>query len=456
MNAVEVRNVSKYYRLTDSPWSRLRNILSPAPPQTESQFGSRRAVRNLCALRDVSFCVADGEVLGIIGSNGSGKSTLLQIVAGILQPTTGSVQLNGRCSTLLELGSGFAPEFTGRQNVMLNATILGLSREEIEEKFDAIHRFSGIGDFIDQPIRTYSTGMVLRLAFAVAAHSDPRILIVDEALAVGDVAFRQRCMRRIHELRAAGVTILFVSHDTGDVKSLCERCLWLDRGVVRGLGEADEIVAQYLATTVAGHKTPSSSFAPSSFAPSSPTSSLPSPGVPSTGAPGLEDPPGLRPAPTLLAALPPGTHRFGNEAAEVIGFQFFAPADPQPRNSPEDASRFLQIRVRANSPVVAPILGFLVRNKKGETIFGSNSARENHPLPALEPGEERTFGFRLTLPRLASGTYSISVGIADGTLNDYKMCDYIEDALTFAVDNGARLVEGYIELACRAVVIHRS
>src|SRR5580692_4915873 len=241
MNAVEVFGVSKFYTLGKSPWTRMRRVLSAVPDAD---------TRQVCALRDVSFSVAEGEAFGIIGANGSGKSTLLQIIAGILRPTSGSVKLNGRCSTLLELGSGFAPEFTGRQNVYLNATILGLSEDEIERKFDTIHRFAGIGDFIDQPIRTYSSGMVLRLAFAVVAHSDPRILIVDEALAVGDVAFRQRCMRRIHEMRAAGVTILFVSHDTGDVKALCERCLWLEHGIVRGLGEADEVVARYLATTI--------------------------------------------------------------------------------------------------------------------------------------------------------------------------------------------------------------
>ena len=241
MNAVEVSDVSKYYTLGNSQWTRMRRILSPV---------RRHDNHEVCALRDVSFSVAEGEAFGIIGANGSGKSTLLQIIAGILRPTVGSVTVHGRCSTLLELGSGFAPEFTGRQNVHLNATILGLSQDEIGEKFAAIERFAGIGDFIDQPIRTYSTGMVLRLAFAVVAHSDPRILIVDEALAVGDVAFRQRCMRRIHELRAAGVTILFVSHDTSDVKALCARCLWLEHGAVRALGESDEVVARYLAATL--------------------------------------------------------------------------------------------------------------------------------------------------------------------------------------------------------------
>jgi lipopolysaccharide transport system ATP-binding protein len=411
LDAVEVRNISKYYTLGRSQWTRMRRIFSPL---------RQRSGHEVRALHDVSFSVAEGEAFGIIGANGSGKSTLLQIVAGILQPTSGSVKLNGRCSTLLELGSGFAPEFTGRQNVHLNATILGLSKEEIEEKFGAIERFAGIGDFIDQPIRTYSTGMVLRLAFAVAAHSDPRILIVDEALAVGDLAFRQRCMRRIHEMRATGVTILFVSHDTGDVKSLCERCLWLERGVVRGLGEADEVVARYLATTVD-------------------RTQLPEPVASSTTA---------DIHPHAIAEPVAGTHRFGNGAADVTGVSL--------PSAPDRADALLRLCIRGIRPVATPIAGFLVRNHKGENIFGTNSARENHPLPVLKPGDRHVVDFRLTMPRLAAGTYSISVAISDGSLGEFEVCDYIEDAITFEVAPGARRVSGYMELPCTAVAIHRS
>jgi len=244
MNAVEVRNVSKHYALSDSQWTRLRRIFSPVhqiPPSRRN----RAATRDICALSDITFSVPEGEALGIIGANGSGKSTLLQIVAGILRPTTGSVQVNGRCSALLELGSGFAPEFTGRQNVMLNGTILGLSQGEIEEKFDAIHRFSGIGDFIDQPIRTYSTGMVLRLAFSVAINMDPEILIVDEVLAVGDQAFQTKCIERIHEFRHAGKTIVAVSHAQGMVQELCDRAIWLVHGELVMAGEIKEVLEAY-------------------------------------------------------------------------------------------------------------------------------------------------------------------------------------------------------------------
>jgi ABC-type polysaccharide/polyol phosphate transport system ATPase subunit len=422
--AVVVRNVSKYYSLADSQWTRLRRIFSAADPGAIAESKNSGRGSAVCALHDVSFSVAEGEALGIIGANGSGKSTLLQIVAGILRPTSGSVELNGRCSTLLELGSGFAPEFTGRQNVHLNAAILGLSREEIEAKFDSIHRFSGIGDFIDQPIRTYSTGMVLRLAFAVAVHSEPRILIVDEALAVGDVAFRQRCMRRIHELRSAGVTILFVSHDTTDVKALCERCLWLERGVVRGYGEADEVVAQYLATTVDGKQ------------------------LAAIGGGKLSERQAPADAhPQAIAEPAPGTHRYGNGAAAVTGISL--PVG-------NVAELLLRMRIRGKGTVSAPIAGFLVRNAKGENIFGTNSARENHPLPALNPGDERIIDFHLTMPRLAPGIYSVSVAVSDGSIGEFEVCDYIEDAIAFEVKPGERPIGCYMELPCRAVDIHRS
>jgi ABC-type polysaccharide/polyol phosphate transport system ATPase subunit len=409
MNAVEVSNVSKYYALADSQWSRLGRIFSPV-------YSGRSAARDICALSDISFSVAEGEALGIIGANGSGKSTLLQIIAGILRPTTGRVQVNGRCSALLELGSGFAPEFSGRQNVYLNGTILGLSQEELDEKFGAIHRFSGIGDFIDQPIRTYSTGMVLRLAFAVVAHSNPRILIVDEALAVGDIAFRQRCMRRIHELRSAGVTMLFVSHDATDVKALCARCLWLEHGRMRRLGEADDVVARYLATTLNPRQHPA-------------------------------QPEPIEAQAKAIATPVEGVHRFGNRAAEVTGISL-----------PGDAARdsWLRMRVTAKSVIAAPIVGFLVRNDKGENIFGTNSARENHPLPLLNPGDEQVIDFHLNAPRLVPGQYSISVAISNGTLDRYEICDYIEDAITFRVEPHARPVTGYLELPCRAVAIHRN
>src|SRR5207244_7947991 len=238
MSAIQFEHVSKSYPIYESPGDRLKELLS---------FNRLLFHQNFWALHDVSFEVARGETFCIVGENGSGKSTLLQLVAGILQPSSGAIRVDGRVSALLELGSGFNPEFSGRDNVYLNGSILGFSTKQIDQRFREIEEFAEIGDFINQPVKTYSSGMVVRLAFAVAINVDPEILLVDEALAVGDIYFRQRCMRKVHELRQRGVTILFVSHATGDVKALGDRAMWLEKGVVKALGKTDLVVAQYLA-----------------------------------------------------------------------------------------------------------------------------------------------------------------------------------------------------------------
>ena len=241
MAAIRFENVSKSYPIYDSPGDRLKELVT---------FNRREFHRNFWALHGVSFEVARGETFCVIGENGSGKSTLLQLVAGILQPSSGTVEVSGRVSALLELGAGFNPEFTGRDNVYLNGAILGLSTREIDARYRDIEEFAEIGDFIRRPVKMYSSGMVVRLAFAVAINVDPEILLVDEALAVGDLYFRQRCMRKVHELRARGITILFVSHATADVKALGDRALWLERGRAVELGKTDRVVAKYLAAMV--------------------------------------------------------------------------------------------------------------------------------------------------------------------------------------------------------------
>ena len=203
------------------------------------------------ALRDVSFSVARGEAFGVIGRNGAGKSTLLQILAGTLRPTAGECEVRGRVTALLELGSGFNPEFTGRENIYLAGAILGLAKEEMAAKFDAIVQFADIGAFIEQPVKTYSTGMMMRVAFAVAISVEPDVLIIDEALSVGDILFQQKCSRRLHELIAKGVTLLVVTHDLSFVLSMCQRAIWLDQGRARFLGEAGACVREYVAAMAA-------------------------------------------------------------------------------------------------------------------------------------------------------------------------------------------------------------
>jgi len=200
----------------------------------------------VAALKDVSFVVDRGEAFGIIGRNGSGKSTLLKIISGILKPTSGTVRVNGRVAALIELGAGFHPEITGRENIVINGIMLGLTRSEIDKRFDAIVEFSGIRDFIDQPVKTYSSGMYVRLGFAVAVHVDPEILLIDEVLAVGDEEFSQKCIAKIQEMKYRGVTLLFVTHQLDQVRNLCDRALWLDHGMTEAIGDPVRVVDHYL------------------------------------------------------------------------------------------------------------------------------------------------------------------------------------------------------------------
>lgn len=243
--AIRVSDLSKCYQIYGAPRDRLKQFIIP---RLLKIFGkpARRYFREFWALRDVSFEVRKGETVGIIGRNGSGKSTLLQMICGTVAPTAGSVSTNGRVAALLELGAGFNIEFTGRENILLNAAILGFPREAMEERMSKVLEFSELGDFLDQPVKTYSSGMYARLAFSIAIHVDPDILIVDEALAVGDARFVAKCMRRIKEIQERGATILFVSHDVGSVRTLCQRAIWLDSGQLLEDGDVFPISGRYM------------------------------------------------------------------------------------------------------------------------------------------------------------------------------------------------------------------
>ena len=234
--AVRLDSVAKCYQIYERPQDRLKQSIMP---RLQSLVGKERTryYREFWALKGVDLHVRKGETVGIVGRNGSGKSTLLQILCGTLNPSAGSVEVNGRVCALLELGSGFNPEFTGRENVYMNGAVLGLTREQIDERFDDIVAFADIGEFIEQPVRTYSSGMYVRLAFAVIAHADADVLVIDEALSVGDVFFGQKCMRFLREFMKHG-TVIFVSHDTSAVLNLCDRVVWMQEGVVVEEGEA--------------------------------------------------------------------------------------------------------------------------------------------------------------------------------------------------------------------------
>ena len=239
--AISVKNLTKTYRIFGHPGDRIKHVFT---------FGKMRFHKEFTALQDVSFEIKKGETVGIIGRNGSGKSTLLQLICGILRPTAGEVQVNGRISALLELGAGFNPEFTGRENVYFQGVLMGLTKVEMDERFDDIAAFADIGEFIDQPVRTYSSGMFVRLAFAVAVAVEPDVLVVDEALSVGDIGFQQKCLERIREIQEAGVTIFLVSHDVLLMRNFGDTLIYLDNGRIRAMGDPETVGEVYIRDTV--------------------------------------------------------------------------------------------------------------------------------------------------------------------------------------------------------------
>lgn len=429
MHPVEFSGVSKSYSIYASPGDRLKELIS---------LNRRKQHRDFWALRDVSFEIRRGETFCIVGENGSGKSTLLQLVAGILQPSSGTVEVRGRVSALLELGSGFNPEFSGRDNVYLNGAILGFSRREMDLKYEHIINFAEIGEFIHQPVKTYSSGMVVRLAFAVAIHVDPEILLVDEALAVGDIYFRQRCMRKVHELRARGITILFVSHATGDVKALGDRALWLDAGHVRDIGQTDKVVARYLAAMAQKDSAWVSSHRLETRAP--------------TQAPRSE----------VAEHIPNIDYRHGDGRAEIIGIQVLDFSGEPISVLEPNSTIVVRISTRAHDQVPCPIVGFMFRNHLGMDFAGTNTARECYELPAMSAGDVFTVDFHVELPELYASTFSFSPAIADGALEQYSICDWIDNAIALPMMRGEAPIYGHlhfrckVEVNCRLAAAHQS
>ena len=416
--AICFEQVSKSYAIYDRPADRLKELLT---------FNRISRHRDFWALDQVDFEVRRGETFCIVGENGSGKSTLLQIVAGILQPSSGKVTVNGRVSALLELGAGFNPEFSGRDNVYLNASILGLTSKEIDARYREIEEFAEIGDFIRQPVKTYSSGMVVRLAFAVAINVDPEVLLVDEALAVGDIYFRHRCMRKVHELRARGITILFVSHAVSDVKSLGDRTLWLEHGRMMDVGDTERVVGKYLASTIAKD-----------------TRYLQLKKKPDAAPPRAH----TRPA-EVVDTIPNIDHRFGDGRAEILGIALLNEEGDRIHLAQPKSSLIVRISVRACEEIAMPIVGFMMRNHLGVDFSGTNTAREEYELPAMVAGDILTVDFHLDIPELYPGSFSFSPAFADGTLVAYEMCDWIDNAITCQMANSDGQVYGFLRMPCR-------
>jgi lipopolysaccharide transport system ATP-binding protein len=424
VHSVEFQRVSKSYPIYESPGDRLKELLT---------LNRRRCHKDFWALKDVSFAIRRGETFCVVGENGAGKSTLLQLVAGILPATQGSVNVNGRVSALLELGSGFNPDFTGRDNVYLNGAILGFSSKQIDQRYKQIESFAEIGDFINQPVKTYSSGMAVRLAFAVAIHVDPEILLVDEALAVGDIYFRQRCMRKVHELRTRGITILFVSHAIADVKAIGDRAVWLDQGRIREIGETDMVIVKYLAAM----------------------SEKDSAYVTLQKRPVRDRSAGRYRPPEIVERIPNIDHRHGDGRAEVIGIAVLDPKG-RPIQLLEPLSNIVvRISVRAKEEVALPIVGFMLRNHLGIDFSGTNTARLGFELPPMRADDIYTVDFHLRVPELYPGAFSFSPAIADGTLVSYRVCDWIDNAIALQMGHSEGQVYGYMHLACRVEVNSR-
>jgi lipopolysaccharide transport system ATP-binding protein len=384
---LQVQNVSKVYRLYRRPLDRLLEILP---------FSQNYSPKEFWALRDVNLSVERGEVFGVIGPNGSGKSTLLQIVSGILEPTRGRVIKRGRVAALLELGAGFNPEFTGRENVFLNGEILGLTRREMESVFPEIEKFAEIGAFLDRPVKEYSTGMYVRLAFATAIHVEPEILIVDEALAVGDAIFANRCIKKFEDLKNRKVTVLFVSHDLGLVKRLSDRAALMIDGRVAACGRPSEVVNRYVGMVLEREQGPREETQTSE------------------------------------------TFRHGDGASRVVSAALIDQAGAETRSLRPGEPVTIRVRARAERELEEPVVGVLIRNRLGIDVYGTNTRIEGVDFGRVRAGEmfEVDFTFDCLLTR-QDYTLTVATQYREG----YSQ-DWLDDVISFSVVD-ARDVAGF-------------
>lgn len=399
--AIEVSGVGKEFHLNLAPTKHLWKLLSKSKVKSEIPFK---------ALDDISFVVNRGETLGIVGRNGAGKSTLLQIICGTLYPSKGTVALHGKLAALLELGAGFNPEFTGRENVYLSASIYGLSSKEIDKRFLDIVSFAEIGSFIDQPVKTYSSGMFVRLAFAIIAHVDADILVIDEALAVGDVYFTQKCMRFLEDFAKNG-TLLFVSHDTTSVVNLCDRAIWLEDGQLKKIGNAREVSEAYLSSVYENKLLE--------------TTVVTSNDVDDIG--------------VFESA------QFGVGGGRIISCQLLDSTGKNLHILDRAQDVVVQINAQALQRINQPIVGFFIKNRLGQHLFGTNTIKLLPEWQVMEEGELCQVRFMFHMPLLATGDYSVGAALAEGTQTDHVQHHWIHDALAFKAKADPHLT-GYMAI----------
>jgi lipopolysaccharide transport system ATP-binding protein len=416
--AIKVTGVRKSYRIYDRPGDRLKqSFLSKA--ESFGLIKSKQLYRDFWALQEISFEIKKGETFGIIGLNGSGKSTLLQIIAGTLNPTFGDIYVSGRVAALLELGSGFNPEFTGRENVYLNASILGLAKNEIDSVFQKIVDFADIGVFLEQPVKTYSSGMLVRLAFSVIAHINADILIVDEALAVGDLIFTQKCMRFLRKFMENG-TLIFVSHDIATINNLCKTAAWLDSGRLIAVGNAQEVGNKYLeccSQKIYGDH--------------------------------VELMPIQPPTPQVNKEIDVINNQIETSFFKNIensdgwksGFAEISSVSLFDLNNHEKSVFYggelvkLQIEARIYKGFIDPIIGFYLKDKLGQSLFGEHTYNYiSHPYEALE-GEALFAEFVFCLPLLPNGDYALTISVAEGDPINNIQHHWLHDAVIVTVSS---------------------
>ncbi len=425
--AIRVDNLSKCFQIYENPSDRLKQFVMP---KIKKIFNKNQALyyREFWALQNIAFEVKRGQAMGIIGRNGSGKSTLLQLICGTLTPTSGTVQTNGRVAALLELGSGFNPEFTGRENIYLNAAVLGLTKLEIDDRFTKIIEFADIGEFVEQPIKTYSSGMMLRLAFAVIAHVDADILIIDEALAVGDAFFTQKCMRFLRDFMREG-TILFVSHDTASVKNICNSALWLNKGLQKALGTPKSVCEYYLEDF----------YEDISLSTVKMTPKVETQGLAKTNVLNIYkdqrqkyfNNSNLR-NDLQIFEFNQEAASFGKGGAQIVNVNLLSEENEPLSWIVGGEQVTLRITVKAKITLDSPIIGFFVKDRLGQVLFGDNTFLSfEQTKVSCDINDELVADFIFNMPILPKGEYSVAVAIANGSQAEHEQHHWIHDALIF-------------------------
>lgn len=428
--AIKVDNVTKIYKLYNNPMDRLKESLG---------LSKKQAYKEHFALHEVNFEVKKGETVGIIGTNGSGKSTILKIITGVLNPTHGNLEINGRISALLELGAGFNMEYTGVENVYLNGAMIGFSKEEIDAKLDAILDFADIGDFVYQPVKTYSSGMFVRLAFAVAINIEPEILIVDEALSVGDVFFQNKCYRKFEEFKEQGKTILFVSHDLGSISKYCDRVILLNKGHKLGEGAPGPIIDLYkkvLVDQLEDDTTEVQVEAPQEVEVKVEEKTVT-----------IKENPLIWKSNLLIN---PDSQEYGDKGVEIADFALVDDTGIYTSTLLKGKKFQVKVKIRANKDVEEPIVAFTIRDLRGTDITGTNTMYEHADIGPMRTGEERIITFTQNLD-IQGGEYLVSIGCTRYESDGFQVYHRLYDVCSLSIVSDKNTV-GVFDMNSKVVV----